>query len=75
MRKHIRYLKAQLKAAGIDITCIQHRGSGHLALQITNAAGRTARLIVAASPSCRRAMLNCVSLAKRMLAQPEKVLA
>lgn len=73
--RHIAELKKMLNKKGIDITCIQHRGSGHLALQITNAAGQTSRLIVAASPSCRRAMLNCVSIANRMLAQPEKVLA
>ncbi len=69
MNRRIAEIAARLKRKGIDITGVRHRGSGHIGLQIADASGRRAFLIVGSSPSCHRAALNAVANAKRALSR------
>lgn len=68
-RKQIVQTIALLKRKGIEVTCAQHRGSGHIGLRIADASGHRALLIVASTPSCYRSVMNTVADAKRALAR------
>ena len=67
-RKRLAAILAAMNAKHIAILSTKTLGSGHVALAVTD--GRaTARVVVAATPSCHRAQLNAVGNARRALRQ------
>lgn len=65
-RKHLSDITARLNANKIALIRAQARGSGHIALVVTDGAA-TATVFCSATPSCPYAMTKTVADARRAL--------
>ncbi len=68
--KHVREMRRYAEEQGFKVQ-VEHRGGTHIGLILQHTSGESTTMIMAASPSCHRAVLNNRAFINRFKRQCE----